>query len=284
MFIKNGINIDFERIKQILHDFHELTDLCMSVWDSEGNVVYGYPTALRGFCDKINYELGDNKHCHHCDLVAAFKCNETLAPYFYICHAGAYEVLIPIVLENKVRMYFIFGQCVCAEKEDAERDTVRRYCKLKGIPFSSLEPLFDELPRYSEAYLHSLANIAFMTFQSLWDNRVIEVRKDDILLSIDDFIMENMAADLSVKSICSHFHLSKNTLYMLFRNAYRLTVNEYIALKRLEVAKELLVGTELTVTQIAEKIGKKNYNDFIQSFKRYELVSPTKYRKIHKIN
>ena len=147
-----------------------------------------------------------------------------------------------------------------------------------------MEEDFNKLPRYSQSYLNALADLALLCFESMWNNRTIELRKNDILIQIDKFILNHIKDDLSVKDLCSEFHISKNTLYSLFKEYYKMTVHDYITLKRLELAKEYLVSSDLSITEISEKIGKKNYNDFIQMFKKHELISPSKYRQLHKIS
>lgn len=283
MFINNDIYINYELLKKTIRDFYEIAKMQMGIWDSNGNVFFGYPESS-DFCTKVNIELGDRKYCHRCDQIAAFKCNETLKPYSYICHAGAYELVVPLVFEGKCRIYVVFGQCICLETENLQRATMLQYCKHKGISSEKMEEDFNKLPRYSQSYLNALADLALLCFESMWNNRTIELRKNDILIQIDKFILNHIKGDLSVQDLCSEFHISKNTLYSLFKEYYKMTVNNYITLKRLELAKEYLVSSDLSITEISEKIGKKNYNDFIQMFKKHELISPSKYRQLHKIS
>lgn len=282
MFINKDIYINRELLEKIIRNFYEIVKLQIGVWDSDGNVFYGYPDSST-FCQKINIDLKDRKYCHRYDQIAAFKCNETLKPYSYICHAGAYELVVPLIFEGKCRMYVVFGQCACLETEALQRATMIKYCKHKGIPLETLETDFNKLPRYSQSYLNAVAELASLCFQSMWDNRIIEVRKDDFLIQIDKFILDNIKNELTINDLCAEFHISKNTLYSLFKEYYKMTINNYITLKRLELAKQYLVNSDLTITEIAEKIGKKNYNDFIQMFKKHELISPSKYRHLHKI-
>lgn len=283
MFINKDIYINYELLEKTIQNFYEIVKLPMGIWDSDGNVFFGYPDSSQ-FCNKINIDLNDRKYCHRCDQIAAFKCDETLKPYSYVCHAGVHELVVPLVFEGKCRMYVVFGQCVCLETEEQQHATMLQYCKHKGIPPSELEPYFAALPRYPRSYLNALSDLAVLCFQSMWNNRTIEVRKDDILIQIDKFIIKNIAKDLTVQDLCNEFHLSKNTLYSLFKEYYKMTVNKYVILKRLELAKQYLVSTDFTITEISEKIGKRSYNDFIQMFKKHELISPSKYRQLHKIS
>jgi AraC-like DNA-binding protein len=63
-----------------------------------------------------------------------------------------------------------------------------------------------------------------------------------------------------------------------------MTVKEYVLDKKLEKAKLLLKTSELSVTEIANKTGFPDYNNFIQRFKKSVGTTPLKYRKDLKIS
>jgi AraC-like DNA-binding protein len=56
---------------------------------------------------------------------------------------------------------------------------------------------------------------------------------------------------------------------------------EYITKYRLEVAKRLLLETDLKIDDIAEKVGYLGRNSFIRIFRKYEGITPGKYRAVH---
>jgi two-component system response regulator YesN len=53
---------------------------------------------------------------------------------------------------------------------------------------------------------------------------------------------------------------------------------EYIAKLRLSHAKRLLLETSLKIDDIAEKVGYLGRNSFIRIFKKYEGITPGKFR------
>ena len=281
MFINNDIYVDIEKLNKIMCDFYKITGISNSVWDSNGNVLFGYPTNMPAFCDKINNDLEDRKHCHQCDLEALKICNSTQKPYSYICHAGAYELVIPLIFNGKCRLYFIFGQCICQEKEDMHFQSLLKYCEKQNLPVDYLKKDFYKLPRCSHEYFESLSTIAIRCFKSLLMDHTLGLRDEDILFQLDEYINSHLSEHITTQSICSYFFISKNALYALFKRFYNTTVNNYITQKRLEVAKNYLVSSSLSISEIASKVG-KNYNDFTQTFKKYTSVTPTKYRKDNK--
>lgn len=95
-------------------------------------------------------------------------------------------------------------------------------------------------------------------------------------LYIDSHLGEN---ELNVDQIASDLALSRATLYTKVKRSFKLGIGEYIELKRIAKAKELLRGTKLSVTEISEKVGYSTTRYFSARFKKATGESPLTYRK-----
>ena len=60
------------------------------------------------------------------------------------------------------------------------------------------------------------------------------------------------------------------------------TFSEYLASYKLELAKKMLLETDMTVAEIAEKLNYTSAQNFNRFFTKYENISPGKYRKMNK--
>ena len=58
-----------------------------------------------------------------------------------------------------------------------------------------------------------------------------------------------------------------------------MSFSKYLTSKRIQKAKELLEDDRLSVEQIAEMVGYRDYFYFTKVFKKTEGVSPSSYRK-----
>lgn len=97
----------------------------------------------------------------------------------------------------------------------------------------------------------------------------------DVLKEIENRFLEPLTLDdLSAKAMVSKFHLSRE-----FKRYIGATPNEYIILKRLNHAKELLKYSALSVEQVAYACGFNNVSHFIGLFKRHENNTPLHFRK-----
>lgn len=105
---------------------------------------------------------------------------------------------------------------------------------------------------------------------------------DDIMyMAVQAYIAENYRDPcLSVASLCDHFDVSSSYLLKLFKRSGKSGVLGSIQQARIDAAKQLLRGTDMTVAQIAEAVGYANALTLIRAFKRTEGVTPTSYRNI----
>lgn len=92
-------------------------------------------------------------------------------------------------------------------------------------------------------------------------------------------INSNLEKEISIEELACKVNLNRTTLQKIFKEIYGLTVNEYRTKARLQLAKNLLVSTDLSITEIAGRCGYANASKFSEVFKRNEGVLPKDWRK-----
>ncbi len=95
----------------------------------------------------------------------------------------------------------------------------------------------------------------------------------DNMSDIIDYINSHLSDDLSLDSICAIFHTSRSHTNRKFRQMTGSSMWEYIKLKRLLWAKELLSQGE-TPYRVYEKCGFNEYSSFYRAYKAEFGVSP----------
>ena len=98
---------------------------------------------------------------------------------------------------------------------------------------------------------------------------------EEILSYLDEHYRDS---SLSQMQVADHFKISNYTLSRLFKNQVGIGFAEYLAAKRLEYAKELLLTTSYSVRDISVMVGFTSENYFSRTFKLYEGVSPSNFR------
>ena len=90
-----------------------------------------------------------------------------------------------------------------------------------------------------------------------------------------------MRGKLSVKSIANAFSIRVQDLQELWKETFGMTVHRYIQEVRLERAAELLLMSNVSISQIAEETGYTDRCYFDKLFLKKYGVTPSVYRKSH---
>ena len=96
------------------------------------------------------------------------------------------------------------------------------------------------------------------------------------------YVEENYMEDLSMEGVAERFHFSRTYFTRFFKNYTGMTFKEYLTRYRLEKARELLIETSLTMTEIAMRCGFSDSRRFIISYKKYYGTTPYQYRLAQK--
>ncbi|HWT73312.1 MAG TPA: AraC family transcriptional regulator [Mobilitalea sp.] len=100
-----------------------------------------------------------------------------------------------------------------------------------------------------------------------------------ILMPVLNYIDENLIRDISLDMLCKIAKVSPQHLCRVFKESLNLRPVEYITKKRIAKAKELLINSELSITDISQRVGYPDQSYFGSVFKKYEFISPSEYRK-----
>lgn len=80
--------------------------------------------------------------------------------------------------------------------------------------------------------------------------------------------------------IADKLHMDYNYLSTLFSSLEGITIEKYIILQRIEKVKELLVYDELTLSEIAWKLGYSSVHHLSAQFKKITGLTPSHFKKI----
>lgn len=100
-----------------------------------------------------------------------------------------------------------------------------------------------------------------------------------VVSEIQRYIGQNYMKDLTLTQLAKKYHLSKYYLSHLFKKTTGYAPIEYLNMYRLAIARNLLVESGLTVSEICRKTGFSDLSNFCRSFKKHFGCSPTVYRK-----
>jgi LacI family transcriptional regulator len=110
--------------------------------------------------------------------------------------------------------------------------------------------------------------------------QVIAVEDDDLAAAIR-FAREHACKGIDVRDIVAQVPLTRRSLERGFARAIGRTPQQEIRRVQLDAAREMLVGTDLPIGRIAERIGLRDGRYFSQVFRKHAGTTPSAYRDAH---
>jgi YesN/AraC family two-component response regulator len=128
----------------------------------------------------------------------------------------------------------------------------------------------DEMKRYLEVVFTRLG-------EYILSNK--EHNNDMLKETILKIIYEKFSEDLSLEIIADRLGMSYKYLSRFFADQMGIPFSKYLMQVRFSKAKDLMLNTDMSVTDIAGMVGYNNVNSFIRAFRQHEGASPGSLRK-----
>ena len=111
-------------------------------------------------------------------------------------------------------------------------------------------------------------------------HKVINVSHLEKALS---YIHNNYVYNIEVTDIANHVGIDRTYLYKIFKEHKYMSPLQYLNNYRLNAAKQLLIETDLHITEILYSCGYKNPSAFYKQFKKSVNMTPVAYRDNNRI-
>lgn len=119
-------------------------------------------------------------------------------------------------------------------------------------------------PRLSYDAMTKLARLLFFA-QRFWNNNHLTASTTALSTSsthqkvseVASYISEHYDTASSLDTVAQHFYISKSYLSRIFKEFTGYTVNEYINLNRIQQAQNLLIKSNMNITEIASTLAMK---------------------------
>ncbi|MCD8785515.1 AraC family transcriptional regulator [Staphylococcus gallinarum] len=99
--------------------------------------------------------------------------------------------------------------------------------------------------------------------------------------SLLTYIHEHYGEKITISDLTAHAHISKSFCNQLFRKYTKQSPMKYLLLYRLQIAQELLVHTDKSITSISDICGFGTISYFIERFRIHYKMSPLKFRQTY---
>lgn len=262
-------------LQEFLDNFYILTGIKVAINDCD--VTFGVVSHSNDFCDKMQSNPAFHDACMACDARALADCKRAKTGILYRCHAGFYEYISPVFFEEVMVGFMTTGMITDGTPE--EHDNLKSNLAKYGVAEEDFERFYQSLFHFTPERIVAACHVVEACISHIYYRKMVKVRYLDRMQQIDRFISSNLGANLSIDRLCKEFLMNRTELYKQFGAYCGIGIADYIRKKRLSAACELMITTNLTITQIATNVGYADYNYFAKVFRKHYGINPSDYRK-----
>ena len=270
------INYEIDKINTLLHDFYNSTGITIDLLKTDFTKVSHTKYEFNKYCKYIQEtQIGKNA-CRMSEISLLQKCRETKKMQMHICHAGLVDIAVPIIYEDEIIGYIIFGQL----KTESDFLKVKNYLSDFIPNIEKMSEYYAEISYYNSDRIKSVSSIATLLVKYILLENMLKPKLDENIQKVINYIEENLNSDLSVKSISKNVNISKSVLYKKFHSHFSCTPAYFINIKRVEKSTEYLLKTDMSIEEISQKLGFASASYYSRIFKKIKGVSPLKFKKL----
>lgn len=273
------INLDITKLKRLMLDFYNCTNMTVSLFDSDLNYIVD-----AGKWQPYCLAIGDNpkllEQCSNCNRTNLQLAQNDRKTIIYTCHAGIVESVTPITLNGTIVAYLMLGKFRDVEKRYSNEKMVVDFAKRNVLNADEMLAAYNKLPILTEEYISSAISILKACIRYILSENYIKFERSRLSTEIEQYIDDHLGDKITIDILCETFHLSRNAIYAIFKTDFNDKVQNFISKRRIKEAQRLLTETRQPIHMIASKVGFTDYSYFTQLFKKKTGFLPLEYRKI----
>lgn len=293
----------YNKISDYLHYLSKEHDLSICVKDFSGFIPVN-PELSLALQDFIAHNhpyciyLKENKDCY-------FKCASmipkmlkkaiaTKSTFFGYCHAGLGEYVIPIINDQNV-----IGAITVGSFKNKELNTEHLFTHLtndyKTFDINKLETLYETIKqpehqnidliiRSLEIIAQTLAN-SYKEFDMTNNKELLNTsnnnisEEDKITEQVIKYIKEHITEKITLENLAQELNYSISYISRIFNKKMEMNINTYINKTRVEISKNYLLSTDLSITEIANMVGFEDASYYSKVFTKLLSISPARFKR-----
>lgn len=284
-----------DEITEVINSIRSLTEVGICFYDLSN--FFHYDTLgnhnNRGhyceLCQNVRLLESGREWCNKSDRGEAVQlAKEYKKPFFFKCHMGMNELVLPLFYDEELAGLVFIGQCRI-KGEDSSKYIAEKAAEYGGDS-DYFTALYNSLPLLSRENLLDISKILESYFSAMIQTSsensltgiMLEGAEIPLSQKVCTYVSTRYMYPITPGSISKDMFLSQSYVSRRFHSETGETLSGYINRVRIENAKKLLTGSDVPVSSIAINVGFSDPNYFSRVFKKREGISPEKYRNERK--
>lgn len=274
-----NILFNHEQLIRLIGNLYTLTGIWANIFNVKGKDI-SLSCGQSAFCERINACPEGHARCEACDAQAVENCRQVGGVYFYRCHAGIREAVVPICESGIPLAYLVFGQLLDTAPIEQQWEQTRQTLDWYPGDIEQLHQAFLELHQYSNQEIVAYAEILEALASYIHMEGMIRTAEYTDLQKLELYLDQHYMEKLSLASVSADLQIGRTKLCALAKElSGGSTLSQMIAQRRVKAAKILLLKSDSPIAAVADAVGISDYNYFTKVFRATTGMTPSAFRK-----
>ncbi|OQA80664.1 MAG: HTH-type transcriptional activator RhaS [Lentisphaerae bacterium ADurb.Bin242] len=211
------------------------------------------------------------------------ECRKTRRALLTQCHAGLYDLLIPIFDEDDYLGCLCAGQFILRMPSTEEWTVIHRRLSFLAVPEEKLLAFYKNTPVFSEEQIEGLKELLFLIIgyicETYGKSKFLEsASHSSKIATAEVYIQKHYTRKLTVGGIARSVGMSESYFLHEFSKQTGSSPIVYLNSYRIARAVELLRGSNLNISEAAFSCGFQSVSHFNRIFRRITGKTPGDFR------
>jgi len=228
------------------------------------------------YCALIQNKLGMKELCIQSDKTQCKEASEKRELVSYTCHAGLREAIHPIFFENSLLGFIVIGQF---RNTDDIAPHILQACLEKDINVNKLTKAFMKIPKYDDKQTQNILNLFKILVKYIVSQQMIARKGNMILNTIIHYIEEHIDSQISLSDVAHFVGKSNSYISHLFKKNFDKSFSQICIEMKLNKADDYFrIMPDITISEVAYKLGYEDPLYFSRIYKKYRKISPKEFK------
>ncbi|MEN6306898.1 MAG: PocR ligand-binding domain-containing protein [Anaerohalosphaeraceae bacterium] len=265
-------------VQDILDVFTEIFDIRIAFFSTDGaELKVGKRKGLCRYCTLLRSGLGREQTCLDLDQKMRRRAVEKKTMVQYQCHGGMTEAITPIYIDDDLSGFLMVGQF--RTNVNSLNSTIKTQWQ-KKYGTLEIEDAFLKTPYFPEETAGNILKLFTVLVDHILYRHMVELYGNKSINPLITYLHSRIEEQLDLAEASKILLQSKSSLSHKFKKMTGKGFKQFqIDLKMNKADQFLRKNPEMTVKEIAHRLG---YNDpyyFSRLYKKYRGCSPTIIRK-----
>jgi YesN/AraC family two-component response regulator len=267
-----------KEIQEIFDSFTACFNIRINYFTPEiREIKVGLHKPVCSYCSLIQSKMELMESCIKSDKT---HCKEALGKkqlVSYTCHAGLQEAIHPIFFENTILGYIVIGQF---RSNDELSSHILNACLEKDISENTVTKAFMKIPKYNERETQNILNLFRILVKYIVSQQMISRKGNMTLNTIIHYIEEHISTRISLSDVARLVTKSNSYISHLFKKNFDKSFSRIVIEMKLNKAEDYFrIMPELSISEVAYKLGYDDPLYFSRLYKKYRNMSPKEFKR-----